>query len=56
MTVLAGAVLAQGCFGRVSLWIPEYDLEGTADQVADWRNFFNGCEATADALTLLHCR
>ena len=32
----------------------EYDLEGTCDQFSDWRDFFVGSGATADAMTALH--
>jgi len=34
----------------------EYDLEGTADHFADWRDFFIGHEATAETVTELHRR
>lgn len=34
----------------------EYDLEGTADHFADWRDFFLGHEATNDTLAALHRR
>ena len=32
----------------------EFDLEGTCDQFSDWRDFFIGSAATADAMAALN--
>jgi len=34
----------------------EYDLEGTADQFTDWRDFFLGNENTTQTMADLHRR
>ncbi len=49
-----GARTLQGFLG--DLVAGEYDLEGTAEHFADWRDFFIGHDATADTLAALHRR
>jgi hypothetical protein len=34
----------------------EYDLEGTAEQFSDWRDFFVGSDQTADTLAQMNRR
>jgi hypothetical protein len=50
----AGHRTLQGYIGE--LISAEYDLEGTADQFSDWRDFFIGNEKTADTLAELNRR
>ena len=50
----AGNRALSACIG--DLISSEYDLEGTAEQMTDWRDFFIGHEATTDTLASLHTR